>query len=41
VNGKQYIAIATGLSGPARGKLSKTPELKNFPQATMVFVFGL
>jgi alcohol dehydrogenase (cytochrome c) len=41
VDGKQYIAIATGLSGPARGKLSKTPELKNFPQSTMVFVFGL
>ena len=41
VDGKQYIAIATGLSGPARGKLGKTPELKNFPQATMVFVFGL
>jgi len=41
VNGKQYIAIASGLSGPARGKLNKTPELKDQPNATMLWVFGL
>jgi alcohol dehydrogenase (cytochrome c) len=41
VGGKQYIAIASGLSGPARGKLNKTPELKNQPNATMLWVFGL
>ena len=28
VNGKQYVAIASGPSGPARAKLMNTPELK-------------
>ena len=29
VNGKQYLAIASGLSAPARAKLVNTPELKD------------
>ena len=42
VNGKQYIAIATGLTGNQKGRAATTPELKNFGKsATMVFVFGL
>ena len=41
INGKQYIAIASGLYRNARGKLSRTPELKNQANQTMVFVFGL
>jgi alcohol dehydrogenase (cytochrome c) len=41
VDGKQYIAIATGLT---RNQMAKTnsPELKNLGKnATMIFVFGL
>ena len=41
VNGKQYIAITTGFSRPARNKLRKTPELKDIRNATMLFVFAL
>ena len=41
VNGKQYIAIASGLYRNAKGKLSRSPELKNLANQTMVFVFGL
>ncbi len=42
VNGKQYIAIATGLTRNQIGRLANTPELKNFSKnATMVFVFAL
>ena len=41
VDGKQYIAIASGLFRNARNRLGRTPELKNLPNATMIFVFGL
>ena len=41
VNGKQYIAIASGLYRNAKGKLSRSPELKNLANQTMLFVFGL
>jgi alcohol dehydrogenase (cytochrome c) len=41
VDGKQYVAIVSGLSGPARGKLRKTPELIEQRNAAMLFVFSL
>ena len=41
VNGKQYIAIASGLNPVARAKLARSPEMKNQSNATMLFVFGL
>jgi alcohol dehydrogenase (cytochrome c) len=42
VNGKQYIAIATGLSANQKGRVATTPELKGLGTgATMIFVFGL
>ncbi len=41
VDGKQYIAIASGLFRNARNKLARSPEMRNLSQATMIFVFGL
>jgi len=41
VNGKQYVAIASGLYRNARNKLARAPEMKNQSNATMIFVFGL
>ena len=41
VDGKQYIAIASGLFRNARNSLSKSPETRNLSNATMIFVFGL
>ena len=41
VNGKQYIAIASGLWRNAKNKLSRVPEMRNQSNATMIFVFGL
>jgi alcohol dehydrogenase (cytochrome c) len=41
VNGKQYIAIASGPSPTARTKLLATPELKDQHSATVLYVFGL
>ena len=42
VDGKQYIAIASGLTRNQMGRLVNTPELKNFAtNATIVFVFAL
>ena len=41
VNGKQYLAIASGLSAPARAKLVNTPELKEIRNATVLYVFAL
>ena len=50
VNGKQYIAIASGLccagpgAAPARnttGQFTRNPELRMQGNATMVWVFGL
>ena len=49
VDGKQYIAIASGLccvrpSGQisnSRNRLNRIPELRNMSQATVLYVFGL
>lgn len=41
VGDKQYVAITSGLSGPARGKLRMTPELVEQRNSAMLFVFGL
>jgi alcohol dehydrogenase (cytochrome c) len=41
VNGKQYVAIASGLGGAARSTIAKTPELKDQRNATVLYVFGL
>jgi alcohol dehydrogenase (cytochrome c) len=41
VDGKQYIAIASGLFRNARNKLARSTEMRNLSQATMIFVFGL
>jgi alcohol dehydrogenase (cytochrome c) len=41
VDGKQYIAIASGLFRNARNKLARSSDMKNVSNATMVFVFGL
>jgi alcohol dehydrogenase (cytochrome c) len=41
VDGKQYIAIASGLFRNARNKLSRSPDMKNISNATMIWVFGV
>jgi alcohol dehydrogenase (cytochrome c) len=41
VDGKQYIAIASGIGPVAKAKLARSPEMRNQPNATMLFVFGL
>jgi alcohol dehydrogenase (cytochrome c) len=41
VNGKQYLAIASGSSAVSRAKLVNTPELKDQRQATVLYVFAL
>ena len=42
VDGKQYIAIATGLTRNSMGRLATTPEKRNLGRsATMIFVFTL
>jgi alcohol dehydrogenase (cytochrome c) len=41
VNGKQYIAIASGASPTSRTKLLATPELNDQHNATVLYVFGL
>ena len=41
VNGKQYVAIASGLSRVAKARLVNTPELKEMRHATVLYVFGL
>jgi alcohol dehydrogenase (cytochrome c) len=41
VNGKQYVAIATGASISSRARLVNTPELKDIRNVTMMYVFGL
>jgi alcohol dehydrogenase (cytochrome c) len=41
VNGKQYVAIVSGPSPVARGRLANTPELKEQRQALVLYVFGL
>ncbi len=42
VDGKQYIAIATGLTRNQMGRIANSPELRHLAKtATMLFVFGL
>ena len=41
VNGKQYVAIASGPSRAAKARLANTPELKESVNATVLYVFGL
>jgi alcohol dehydrogenase (cytochrome c) len=41
VDGKQYIAIASGIGVVGKAKLARSPEMKTQPNATMLFVFGL
>jgi len=41
VNGKQYVAIASGRSPLAKRRLMNTPELKDQRNATVLYVFGL
>src|SRR5262249_40602261 len=41
VDGKQYIAIASGLFRNAKAKLARTPETRNLSNATVIWVFGL
>jgi alcohol dehydrogenase (cytochrome c) len=41
VNGKQYVAIASGPSPGSQSKLVLTPELKEQRNATVLYVLGL
>ena len=41
VDGKQYIAIASGIGVVARAKLARSPEMKTLSNATVLYVFGL
>ncbi len=41
VNGKQYVAIASGASPRSKSTLANTPELKEQRNATVLYVFGL
>jgi alcohol dehydrogenase (cytochrome c) len=41
VNGRQYVAIASGPSPGSQSKLVLTPELKEQRNATVLYVFGL
>src|SRR5262245_43933683 len=41
VNGKQYIAILSGLSAISKARHAFTPELREQRNQTMLFVFGL
>jgi alcohol dehydrogenase (cytochrome c) len=40
-DGKQYVAILTGLGRVAKSVLVNTPELRDMRNQTMLFVFGL
>jgi alcohol dehydrogenase (cytochrome c) len=41
VNGKQYVALATGLYATGKRAVEHTPELKDQRNATVLYVFGL
>jgi alcohol dehydrogenase (cytochrome c) len=41
VNGKQYVAILSGLSAISKARHTFTPELREMRNQTMLFVFGL
>jgi alcohol dehydrogenase (cytochrome c) len=39
--GRQYLAIASGLSQISKARLALTPELREMRNQTMLFVFSL
>ena len=41
VNGKQFVAILSGLSAISKARHAFTPELRDMRNQTMLFVFGL
>jgi alcohol dehydrogenase (cytochrome c) len=41
VNGRQYVAIASGGGESARRRIANTPELRDLRNATVLYVFGL
>jgi alcohol dehydrogenase (cytochrome c) len=41
VNGKQFIAIASGFGAGAKAKLDNTPEMRDQRNATVLYVFSL
>ena len=41
VNGKQYVAILSGMSAISKARHAFTPELREQRNQTMLFVFGL
>ncbi|HEY7300051.1 MAG TPA: PQQ-dependent dehydrogenase, methanol/ethanol family [Xanthobacteraceae bacterium] len=41
VNGRQYVAIASGLGAGAKIKLANSPEMRDQRNATVLYVFGL
>jgi hypothetical protein len=41
VNGRQYVAIASGPSIVSKTRVRNTPELKDQRNATVLYVFGL
>jgi hypothetical protein len=41
VNGKQYVAIASGASPTSKRSLANTPELSEQRNATVLYVFAL
>ena len=41
VNGKQYLAITTGISGNAKAHIVNSPELKNQSNGVVLYVFAL
>jgi alcohol dehydrogenase (cytochrome c) len=41
VNGRQYIAIISGPSPAAKGRLANTPELREQRNALVLYVFAI
>jgi alcohol dehydrogenase (cytochrome c) len=41
VNGKQYLAITSGIGAAAKGRVANTPELKDQTNALVLYVFAL
>ena len=41
VNGKQYLAVTSGIGAAAKGRVANTPELKDQTNALVLYVFAL
>ena len=41
VDGRQYVAITSGMGVAAKSRIANTPELKEMTNATVLYVFGL